>query len=253
MATAPRPGRELNVILNDGPVPLLVGALRGVAPTSAGQRSVPVGPIVTLAGALPSSDLNCSAASLDTAARYEAVRAEHTELCRHLSGSHQRLVDGRQRDVAELRQARQGGRRSARTTRRTPRPTRTGRCWNWKPCASRPPVTPRRTWAVAAEVAEDYRASLAKQAEKAHVAALGMVEEIKARAIELRTVVVCQQWLDQVTASPPVRVKAVAVDTSGIGEAVRPVELLLAGPSAQPDLGDYLATLTPIDRAGRSL
>jgi hypothetical protein len=67
-----------------------------------------------------------------------------------------------------------------------------------------------------------------------------MVEEVKVRLTELRAVAACQHWLDQVTASPPVRVKQVGVDTSGIDEALAPIGKLLSGASGE-DLAHFLA------------
>jgi hypothetical protein len=73
-----------------------------------------------------------------------------------------------------------------------------------------------------------------------------MVEAIRDQVIALRSVEANEQWLRQVLA-PGVRVKMPGVDVFGIDEALRPVEQLVAGPSAQPDINQYLANLRPGD------
>lgn len=103
---------------------------------------------------------------------------------------------------------------------------------------------------MAAQVAEQYRTDLAQRSEQLRQAVQAGVEAIKARLIELRTVAVHQQWLDMAT-TPGVRVKAVGVDPSGIDEALAQVGMLLAGPSAEGDIGHYLNNLRQGDTGFR--
>jgi hypothetical protein len=66
-----------------------------------------------------------------------------------------------------------------------------------------------------------------------------MVEQVRDRLVELRSVEACRQWVDQVT-TPHARVKGVGPDTSGIDEALSGVTRVLAGSTGE-DLAHFLA------------
>jgi hypothetical protein len=179
---------------------------------------------------------------------YQTVRAEHAELLRHLSGSYRRVQDGRQHDVALLRQARQDGKAVTPKDEQAAQRDQDRTLLELESLRQQAAECEARVRAVAAEVALDYRASLDRQADAARGAVLDSIEEIRGKRTELRTVAVCQGWLDSVI-TPHARVAALGVDTSGIDAALQPVEALLAGPSGEGDLKHYLNNLRQGDRA----
>jgi hypothetical protein len=103
------------------------------------------------------------------------------------------------------------------------------------------------TLKVAAEVAPEYRAALATEAEQARQAVTDLVAAIRNRVVEIRTVESTQQWIDMAS-QPTGRVKAVGADVSGIDEALAPIGELMAGPGER-SLAQYLANLGPADHA----
>jgi hypothetical protein len=177
---------------------------------------------------------------------YEAVRAEHAELLRHLQGSYQRIVDARQRDVAEVRQGRQDGKHVTPSHERDARADQDRAILQAEALRQQAQQVETNVRATAAEVASDYRRALARQTDRAEQAVRANIAALRERFTELAVIARCQQWITMASA-PSGPVKHVLPDTSAIEPALEPVVRLLAGPG-QVGMDHYLRNMREGDR-----